>query len=157
MKHISPLIVALTLAGAVPLPAEDWKSLSGIGDEVVLAAGETALIVSVSDELLVRYEKPGRDRAAFYLQPANTSGRWSYTRRFSNWRTDRTMENATVSAVRPFALTGPCTISLRSPGVVSMRVVGSASDNTVAMTGQKAEPAPRRLPIPTRGWVRMGK
>ena len=69
MKRTSPLMLALCLAGASSSPANDWTSLSGIGDSVTLGRGETALIVSVSDELVVHYDKPGRHRSSFRLQP----------------------------------------------------------------------------------------
>lgn len=119
MKIKSPLI-ALCLAAAPVLHAQEWQSLSGIGDKLTLKAGETALIVSVSDASYVKVDKPGRNVLAVRLHPREVRDNF-VTRVPNRAGGDNPVE---VDWRHPFPVAGPCTIELRSPSVLTTRVYG---------------------------------
>ena len=60
MKAISPHVAAFFVALLPATQATEWASLSGTGDSIDLKAGEAAFIVSATDSIVVRFDKPGR-------------------------------------------------------------------------------------------------
>jgi|GEM_PF-2037468 len=119
MKTKSPLI-ALFFAAASVLQAQEWQSLSGIGDKLTLKQGETALIVGVSDPSYVKVDKPGRHVLAVRVHPREE--RDHYVTRVPN-RSCRD-NRVEVDWRHPFPVAGPCTIELRTPSVLTARVYG---------------------------------
>ncbi len=115
MKYCSPLIMALVIACTGASHADEWTSLSGIGDKITLKKGETAMIVSVSEETQILFDKPGRTRAWFPLQPESDCIDLAYPRRGQ-------CRHASVSYTKPFVLSGPGTITVACPSVVTMKV-----------------------------------
>ena len=119
MKTKSAL-VTLFLAAA-PLHAQEWQSLSGIGDKLALRQGETALIVSVSDESYVKVGMPGRIALALRLHPRKEPGYLVTQVPMPAGRRDR----VEVDWKHPVPVSGPCPIGLRTPTVMTLRIHGS--------------------------------
>lgn len=124
MKWKSPLLLAALCGWLInPLRAAEWATLSGIGDHLVLTKGETAMVVSASPKVVVHYDKPGAQRVA--LRVASPDPR----RNQAGIHTTATVvrrqpSEVTVSMDRPLPLAGPCRIELRSPGVLTLQIVG---------------------------------
>ena len=107
-------VIACSLSLSAPALADGWKTLAGVNDSVQLAAGETAFVVSVSEDVTVQYERKRKRLVQFELAPA----REFYAEYVSTRRT-----KVAPTTANPFPLEGPCKISVKSPGVVSMKIV----------------------------------
>jgi len=149
MKNCSPLIMALVFACTGASHADDWTSLSGIGDTITLKKGETAMIVSVSEETQILFDKPGRTRAWFPLQPDNLCVDVAYSNH-------KKCLNAAVSYTKPFVLSGPGTITVACPSVVTMKV-NRLPQTQVVRRAPKLAPRPpvHRLPTKATGWAAL--
>jgi hypothetical protein len=121
MKTAMTLLAAIacSLSLSAPALADGWKTLAGVNDSVKLAAGETAFVVTVSENVTVQYERPRKRSIQFELGA-------EYERRSHKIGSRRDVVIPTT--VNPFPLVGPCTISVKSPGVVSMKVVRTVTD-----------------------------
>ena len=115
MKTAKSLIAVVTccLSLSAPVFGDGWATLAGHNDTVKLAPGETAFVVTVSERVTIQYEKLNKRPVQFEL----TSER----RHFDGWSSSRKVVAPTTA--NPFPLVGPCTISVKSPGVVSMKIV----------------------------------
>lgn len=126
MKPRSPLVARLAtlgglLAAATLAPADEWASLSGTGDHVVLKQGQTALIVGASERVVVHFDKPGSNRAAFRIASIHPirDRAWVHTTACR-----RLPSEVHVSISSPLPIAGPGKLELRSPGIVSMQILG---------------------------------
>jgi len=151
MKYCSPLIMALVIACTGASNADEWTSLSGIGDKITLKKGETVMIVSVSEETQILYDKPGRTRVRFPLQPENKTIDIAYPHL-------KARRDTTVSYTNPFVLSGPGVITVAHPSVISMKV-NRVQEVRVVRTTPKRAPVPpaRRLPTQATGWAALTK
>jgi hypothetical protein len=145
MKYCSPLIMALALACAGASQADEWTSLSGIGDELELKEGETVMIVSISEETQIIFEKPGRTSCMFPLQPENKHIDVSYPHR-------RASRDTSVSYTSPFVLAGPGIIKVACPSVVTMKVI---RPEHVPVVKAPSKPTRRRVPTQATGWAAL--
>ncbi|MGB1130595.1 MAG: hypothetical protein ACPG4K_11140 [Haloferula sp.] len=119
MKKLLPLICVLFASlSHAQYESAGWANLSGGGDEIELAAGETAFIVTVSKPVYLVVNRPSqynslsirlrqRDPKIFYESISQRSERRNY---------------ALVDWKNPFPISGPCTIRLSTPAIVSMRI-----------------------------------
>lgn len=107
-------VIACSLSLTVPAMADGWKTLAGVNDSVTLKAGETAFIVTVSENLTVQYERLRKRLVQFELGA-------EYARH--SYKVGSRRDLVIPSTKNPFPLVGPCKISVKSPGVVSMKVV----------------------------------
>lgn len=107
-------VIACSLSLTVPALADGWTTLAGVNDSVTLKAGETAFIVTVSENLTVQYERHNKRLVQFELGA-------EYERQ--PYKVGSLRELVIPSTENPFPLSGPCKISVKSPGVVSMKVV----------------------------------
>ena len=115
MKTAKSLIavIACSICLSVPVLGDGWATLAGHNDSVSLAPGEMAFVVTVSERLTIQYTKRNKRPVQFELG----ADRETFARVTST-------KNVMVpSTANPFALVGPCEISLKTPGVVSMKVV----------------------------------
>ena len=154
MKYCSPLIMALVFACTGASHANEWTSLSGIGDKITLKKGETVMIVSVSEETEILYDKPGRTRAWFPLQPENKTIDIAYPHL-------KARRDTSVSYTNPFVLSGPATITVSHPSVITMKVIRPVQPSVVsarpAATKLAPRPPVRRLPTQATGWASLTK
>ena len=112
-------VIACSLSLSVPAFANGWKTLAGVNDSVQLKAGETAFVVTVSENVTVQYERPRKHLVQFELGA-------EYERR---WHKVGSRRNVVIPTTEnPFPLVGPCKISVKSPGVVSMKIVKTSTD-----------------------------
>ena len=107
-------VIACTLSLTVPAMANGWTTLAGVNDSVKLKAGETAFIVTVSEKMTVQYERNRKRLVQFELG--------AEYERFSQ-KIGSHRDVVVPTTANPFPLVGPCKISVKSPGVVSMKVV----------------------------------
>ena len=115
MKTANSLIavIACSLSLSAPAWADGWATLAGHNDTVKLAPGETAFVVTVSERLTVQYTKRNKRPVQFELGT-----------RTRDYQQVTSSPNVVVpTRENPFPLVGPCTISLKTPGVVGMKVV----------------------------------
>jgi len=151
MKNCSPLIMALVFACTGASQANEWTSLSGIGDKITLKKGETVMIVSVSEETEIIYQKPGRTSCMFPLQPENKRIDIAYPHL-------KARRDTSVSYTNPFVLSGPATITVSCPSVVTMKVIRPEEVRVVRTAPKLAPRAPvRRLPAQATGWAMLTK
>lgn len=145
MKYCSPLIMALAIAFAGASQADEWTSLSGLGDKLELKKGETVMIVSISKETEIIYEKPGRTSCSFLLLPENccTDVTCTYRNRY---------RNTSVSYSNPFVLSGPGTIRVARTSVVTMKVI---RPEEVPVVRAPSRPTRRRVPTQATGWAAL--
>jgi hypothetical protein len=124
MNCKSPLLAAACGLLANVALANEWTTLSGIGDHVILAEGQTAMIVGTSQRVIVHFDKPGSNRATFRVEsearPVDRRGFCS-----TAGRERQLPSEVLVSMARPLPIAGPGRIEVRSTGVVSMQIVGS--------------------------------
>ena len=112
-------VIACSLSLTVPALANGWTTLAGVNDSVQLKAGETAFVVTVSENLTVQYERPRKRSVQFELGA-------EYERR--SYKIGSRRDVVIPTTVNPFPLVGPCKISVKLPGVVSMKVVKTGGD-----------------------------
>lgn len=112
-------VIACSLSLSAPAFADGWKTLAGVNDSVKLAAGETAFVVTVSENVTVQYERKNKRSVQFELA--------AEYERFVE-RIGARRNKVIPTTANPFPLVGPCTISVKSPGVVSMKIVKSGGD-----------------------------
>lgn len=121
MKRIATLTAVLLASLASLASADHFETLAGYGDSVTIPAGKAALVLFVAQTPTVQYDKQGRRPVQFRL---------GHTRRSERFGGDhyayRPQVEKNPSAQQPLALAGPATVSLRSPGLVSLRIVGPA-------------------------------
>jgi len=125
MKTAFTLLAVFSCVLSTSALADGWKTLAGFNDSVTLKNGETAFIVSVSEEMVVQYDKAaswpprpvqfrlGADRGHHGFGQGNTA----FGKRAA----------VAPTARNPFPLSGPCKISVKTNGVVTMKLVSSAS------------------------------
>ncbi len=111
-------VIACSLSLSASAFADGWKTLAGVNDSVTLKAGETAFIVTVSENVTVQYERKNKRSVQFELGAEY------------NLRSYRVGSRRSVipTTVNPFPLVGACKISVKSPGVVSMKIVKTGGD-----------------------------
>ena len=112
-------VIACFLSLSAPAFADGWKTLAGVNDSVKLAAGETAFVVTVSENVTVQYERLHKRSVQFELGA-------EYERFIQRIGSRR--DKVIPTTANPFPLEGPCTISVKSPGVVSMKVVKTGDE-----------------------------
>ena len=115
MKTAKALIavIACSFSLSAPVWGDGWATLAGHNDSVKLEPGETAFVVTVSERVTIQYTKRNKRPVQFELAADD-----------QNFRSVATSRNVvTPTTANPFPLVGPCTISVKSPGVVSMKVV----------------------------------
>lgn len=117
MKTAFTLLAVVSCALSTSALADGWKTLAGYNDTVTLNAGETAFIVTVSDNLTVQYTKRNKRPVQFQLGADYRLYGQSVVNR----------QRIVPTSVRPFPLTGPCTITVKTSGVVSMKVIGDST------------------------------
>ena len=103
--------------------ANEFVTLSNFGDSVELKSGETALVVSASQDLTVQYEKTNSPakKSQFKLAASDQSGNCC------NYKVGaRAAKRYVPSWTAPFLLSGPCKVKLVTSGVVGMRVLKDA-------------------------------
>lgn len=121
---ILPLItLLLSLPAAL---ANEWVTLSGIGDRVELKKGQLALLVSASEPSYVIVEKPGRERLALDVRPERYDCRLFEP--IGHSRHPR-RDEVIISWQQPFAVAGPCVIELRTPAALTMRTQGGTAQS----------------------------
>ena len=112
-------VIACSLGLSAAAYADGWTTLAGVNDSVKIEAGETAFVVTVSETTTVQYERHNKRPVQFELGA-------EYTHRIHKVGARRNVVVPTT--VNPFPLVGPCKISVKSPGVVSMKVVKTSAD-----------------------------
>ncbi len=147
MKTTSPRMAALlvTVFPVIPLAhADEWTSLSGSGDSIELASGQAAFIVSASEPIVVRYEKPGQHRKYFTVgQVQSQRTYWEPDRAFA----PREEVDFNVSLQRPFTLAGPATVTVATGGVLTMRVTDDDSTGTTRTATRRFGASPGLTPL----------
>jgi hypothetical protein len=154
MKNCSPLIMALAIACAGASQADEWVSLAAIGDKLELKAGETAMIVSVSEQTEILFDKPGRSRCSFPLNPEDQRNFVAYPYR-------NPPNRASASYSNPFVLAGPGVITVSCPSVITMKLIRPQQVPIVRTRSAAPKLAPRppvrRLPTKATGWAALTK
>ena len=67
MKTVFTLLAIISCALSPAAFADHWKSLAGYNDTVTLKEGETAFIMTVSQDTIVQYDKKTRRPVQFRL------------------------------------------------------------------------------------------
>ena len=120
MKAPLLALVAMLLSLSTAL-ANEWTTLSGIGDRIELKKDQVALLVSTSRPSYVIVDKPGRESLALDVKPYRPDARYF----IEVGQRDR--DEVMISWRRPFAIAGPCVIELRSPAALTLRRLGGES------------------------------
>jgi hypothetical protein len=124
MKNILSLtaVVSALFLAAPAVSANEFVTLSNFGDSLELKSGETALVVSASQDLTVQYEKTtSPTRKSQFKLAASVQGNYGSYR-----VSGRAAKRYVPSWTAPFLLSGPCKVKLVTSGVVGMRVVKDA-------------------------------
>ena len=117
---LTAVICALLSSAAF---AEKYETLADPYDKVTLAKGDTAFVLFVTRIPTIQYEKRGRRPVQFRLgltRAGKTVGRTRYP------YDPQIAHNP--SGLQPFALAGPATITVMSPGVVSLKIIHIGED-----------------------------
>lgn len=147
MKTTSPRMAAMlaTVLPVIPLAqADEWTSLSGSGDSIELSSGQAAFIVSASEPIVIRYEKPGHHRK--YFTVGQVQSQRSYWERDPAF-TPREDVDFNVSLQRPFTLAGPATVTVATGGVLTMRVTGDPSADSAQTATRRTSASPGLTPL----------
>ena len=124
MKNILSLtaVVSALFLAASAVSANEFVTLSNFGDSLELKSGETALVVSASQDLRVQYEKTTSPfRKSQFKLAASERGNYGYYKVGA-----REPKRYAPSWNAPFLLAGPCKVKLVTSGIVGMRVVKEA-------------------------------
>lgn len=114
----------ITLLLALPSAlANEWITLSGIGDRIKLKKGQVALLVSASEPSYVIVEKPDRQRLAMNVRPDHQDHRLFEP----IGRPQR--DDVMIGWEKPFPVAGPCVIELRTPAALTIRTYGGATQS----------------------------
>ena len=119
MKNVTLLIAMASafLATATASQAEEYLTLSNFGDSVELKKGETAFIVTASQDLTIQYEKKNqpKQRSQFKLGVSKQNNKVT--------RVSSSDKRFLPTWSSPFPLSGPAKIKLVTSGVVGMRLI----------------------------------
>lgn len=118
MRFLIPLL-ALCFSTAGLAGTATWATLIKPDDKLQLKAGETALVVSVSEPIYLAIQQPQRSSRGLRLRPPESRRYYSRSRDYVNRRTQ------VVSWNKPFPISGPCTIRLGTPAVMTVRIIST--------------------------------
>jgi len=123
MKNILSLtvVVSALLLAAPVASANEFVTLSDSSESLELKKGETALVVSASQEVTIQYQKKTWPVRTSQFKLAAIAQNNQYNSKFEVGPTPK--KRYVPSWEAPFVLAGPCKIKLVSSGVVGMRVV----------------------------------
>jgi hypothetical protein len=121
MKTAITLLAVVSCVFSSTAFANGWKTLAGFNDSITLKAGETAFIIGVSENVVLQYDKDKcwPPRPEQFRLGANV---------FRNGYSLVSPRRNTVipTAREPFVLSGPAKVSLKTDGVLSMKVTSCA-------------------------------
>ncbi|MEM9079819.1 MAG: hypothetical protein AAGC74_03905 [Verrucomicrobiota bacterium] len=101
------------------LQADQHYTLTGYCDAVVIPAGQTAHIVSASNDLVLQIEKTGRRPVQFQFEQSNNCGTWGNIQTSSHSRPTL----PAPSSHSPVPIAGPAKLSLRTTGILTLKVI----------------------------------
>lgn len=123
MKTAITLLAVFSCVFSASAFAGGWKTLAGGNSSVKLKKGETAFIVSVSQDMIVQYSNenvwPVRP-VQFHLGTSSCNGGYSS---HHSYRKSYHRNSAVPSTKNPFPIAGPCTITVKTNGVATMKIV----------------------------------
>jgi hypothetical protein len=123
MKTAFTLLAVFSCVFSASAFADGWKTLAGGNSSVTLKKGETAFIVSVSQDMIVQYS----NESVWPLRPVQFHlGTGSCNQGYSShhsYRMSQYPQSVVPTTKNPFPIAGPCTITVKSNGVATMKVV----------------------------------